>query len=87
MRKEILHEKELYQLEYTPIVLEEIKILAKNLLEIQERLKEVRRMIEGQVPQDHVLLTIPGVGRLAAGIIIGIVGDIRRFPKPESFVV
>ena len=43
-------------------------------------------MIEGQVPQDHVLLTIPGVGRLAAGIIIGIVGDIRRFPKPESFV-
>ena len=30
----------LYQLEYTPIVLEEIKILAKNLLETQERLKE-----------------------------------------------
>ncbi|ACP34644.1 transposase IS116/IS110/IS902 family protein [Sulfolobus islandicus L.S.2.15] len=74
--------EELYQLEYTPIVLEEIKILAKNLLEIQERLKEVRRMIEGQVPQDHVLLTIPGVGKLAAGIV----GDIRRFPKPESFV-
>ena len=78
--------EEFYQLEYTPIVLEEIKILAKNLLEIQERLKEVRRMIEGQVPQDHVLLTIPGVGRLAAGIIIGIVGDVKRFPKPESFV-
>jgi Transposase and inactivated derivatives len=79
-------QEELYQLEYTPLVLEEIKILAKNLLETQERLKEVRRMIEGQVPQDHVILTIPGVGRLAAGIIIGIVGDIRRFPKPESFV-
>ncbi|MFP3260698.1 MAG: IS110 family transposase [Sulfolobus sp.] len=76
----------LYQLEYTPLVLEEIKILAKNLLETQERLKEVRRMIEGQVPQDHVLLTIPGVGRLAAGIIIGIVGDVKRFPKPEPFV-
>ncbi len=43
-------------------------------------------MIEGQVPDNHVLLTIPGVGRLAAGVIIGIVGDIRRFPKPESFV-
>jgi len=41
------------------------------VLETQERLKEVRRMIEGQVPQDHVLLTIPGVGRLAAGIIFG----------------
>ena len=39
-------------------------------------------MIEGQVPQDHVLLTIPAVGKLAAGIV----GDIRRFPKPESFV-
>ena len=77
-------QEELYQLEYTPLVLEEIKILAKNLLETQERLKEVRRMIEGQVPQDHVLLTIPGVGRLAAGIIIGIVGDVKRFPKPES---
>ena len=74
--------EELYQPEYTPIVLEEIKILAKNLLEIQERLKEVRRMIEGQVPQDHVLLTIPSVGRLAAGIV----GDVKRFPKPESFV-
>ena len=79
-------QEELYQLEYTPLVLEEIKILAKNLLETQERLKEVKRMIEGQVPQDHVLLTIPGVGRLAAGIIIGIVGDVKRFPKPESFV-
>ena len=43
-------------------------------------------MIEGQVPQDHVLLTIPGVGRLEAGIIIGIVGNVKRFPKPESFV-
>ena len=41
------------------------------VLETQERLKEVRRMIEGQVPQDHVILTIPGVGRLAAGIIFG----------------
>jgi transposase len=40
--------EELYQLEYTPIVLEEIKILAKNLLETQERLKEVRRMIGGK---------------------------------------
>ncbi len=58
--------------------------MAKKPSEIQERLKEVRRMIEGQVPQDHVLLTIPGVGRLAAGIIIGIVGDVKRFPRPES---
>ncbi len=41
-------------------------------------------MIEGQVPQDYVLLTIPGVRRLAAGIIIGIVGDVKRFPRPES---
>ncbi|AAK41814.1 Third ORF in transposon ISC1229 [Saccharolobus solfataricus P2] len=79
-------QEELYQLEYTPIVVEEIKVLAKTLLETQERLKEVRRMIEEQVPDNHVLLTIPGIGRLAAGIIIGIVGDIRRFPKPESFV-
>ncbi|ADX83918.1 IS110 family transposase [Sulfolobus islandicus] len=79
-------QEELYNLEYTPIVLEEIKVLAKTLLETQEKLEEVRRMIEEQVPQDHVLLTIPGVGRLAAGVIIGIVGDIKRFPKPESFV-
>ncbi len=67
-------------------MLEEIKVLAKTLLETQEKLEEVRRMIEEQVPDNHVLLTIPGIGRLAAGIIIGIVGDIRRFPKPESFV-
>ncbi|BDB99826.1 hypothetical protein SACC_28430 [Saccharolobus caldissimus] len=66
--------------------LEEIRVLAKTLLETQERLKEVRRMIGEQVLDNHVLLTIPGIGRLAAGIIIGIVGDIRRFPKPESFV-
>ncbi|ADX83607.1 IS110 family RNA-guided transposase [Saccharolobus islandicus] len=79
-------QEELYQLEYTPIVLEEIRVLAKTLLETQEKLEEVRRMIEEQVPQDHVLLTIQGVGRLAAGIIIGIVGDVKRFPRPESFV-
>ncbi|ADX82095.1 IS110 family RNA-guided transposase [Saccharolobus islandicus] len=79
-------QEELYNLEYTPIVLEEIRVLAKTLLETQEKLEEVRRMIEEQVPQDHVLLTIQGVGKLAAGVIIGIVGDIKRFPKPESFV-
>jgi len=72
--------EELYQLEYTPTVLEEIKILAKNLLEIRERLKEVRRMIEGQIPDDPVLLTIPGVGRLAAGIV----GDIRLLASYEQ---
>jgi Transposase and inactivated derivatives len=72
-------QEELYQLEYTPIVVEEIKVLAKTLLETQEKLKEVRRMIEEQVPDNHVLLTIPGIGRLAAGIIIGIVGDVKRF--------
>ncbi|BFI74641.1 IS110 family transposase [Sulfurisphaera ohwakuensis] len=79
-------QEELYQLEYTPIVLEEIRVLAKTLLETRERLREVRRMIEEQVPDNHVLLTIPGIGKLAAGVIIGVVGDIRRFPKPESFV-
>ncbi len=40
-------------------------------------------MIKGQVPDDHVLLTIPGVGRLAAGIIIGIVDDIKCFSRPS----
>ncbi|QXJ33914.1 Transposase [Saccharolobus shibatae] len=79
-------QEELYNLEYTPIVLEEIRVLAKTLLETQERLKEVRKMVEEQVPDDHVLLTIPGIGKLAAGIIIGVVGDIKRFPRPESFV-
>lgn len=79
-------QEELYQLEYTPIVLEEIRVLAKTLLETEERLKEVKKMIEEQVPENHVLLTIPGIGRLAAGIIIGVVGDVKRFPKPESFV-
>jgi transposase len=39
-------------------------------------------MIEEQVPQDHVLLTIPGVGRLASDIV----GDVKRFPRLESFV-
>jgi len=70
----------------TPIVLEEVKILAKAILETQEKLKEIKEMIGSQVPEDHVLLTIPGVGKLAAGIIIGVVGDIGRFPKPETFV-
>ena len=41
-------QEELYQLEYTPIVLEEVRILAKTLLETRERLKEVREMIEGK---------------------------------------
>ncbi|QGA53336.1 IS110 family transposase [Sulfolobus sp. E5-1-F] len=76
----------LYQLEYTNTVLREIQVLAKTLLQTREELERVRGMIEEQVPEDHVLLTIPGVGRLAAGIIIGVVGDIKRFPSPESFV-
>ncbi|MBB5254339.1 transposase [Sulfurisphaera ohwakuensis] len=44
-------------------------------------------MIEEQVPEDRVLLAIPEIGRLAASIIIGIASDIKRFPKPELFVV
>jgi len=33
-------QEELYNLEYTPIVLEEIKVLAKTLLEMEEKLEE-----------------------------------------------
>ncbi|MEM4975670.1 MAG: transposase, partial [Sulfolobaceae archaeon] len=56
------------------------------LLETRERLKEVREMIERQVLENHVLLTIPGIGKLDAGVIIGVVGYIKCFLKPKSFV-
>ncbi|AWR95270.1 IS110 family transposase [Acidianus brierleyi] len=76
---------QLYNLEYTKIVLEEIEVLSKALLETSEKIKEVEKMIQSQ-SENHVLLTIPGIGKLSSGIIIGIVGDIKRFPNPESFV-
>ncbi len=79
-------ELQLYRLEYTDSVLEEIRALSKVLLEVREELRRVQEKIEGMVPENHVLLTIPGVGKLAAGIILGVVEDIKRFPKPESFV-
>jgi hypothetical protein len=47
---------QLYNLEYTKIVLEEIQVLSKALLETSEKIKEVEKMIQLQ-SENHVLLT------------------------------
>ncbi len=38
------------------------------------------------MPEDHIQLTIPSVGKLAGGIIVGVVNDVKRVSKPESFI-
>jgi len=55
-----------------------------SLLRILSVLMEERKRIEESMKKEidsknHVLTTIPGIGSITASIIIGKVGDIRRF--------
>jgi len=58
--------------------LEELERLEAR--KIEDRLREL-------VPKDSLIFTIPGIGRTLGCIILARVGDVKRFPKPESFVV
>jgi len=62
-------------------VLEELRVLDTNLLEVEAQLGAIAR--ESSVCQR--LLTIPGVGLIASTAFAGTVGDIGTFRSPRRF--
>jgi transposase len=58
----------------------EIHMLIQQYQNLDQQLKRVEKQIEKQVKKTKtLLLTIPGIGLLTAGVILGELGDICRF--------
>ncbi len=65
-----------------------ILFLARQLKQQRELLEEIEEELRGELsthPQARILLTIPGIGPWTAAEIIGLVGDIRRYPTKKKF--
>ena len=59
----------------------EIRELKDKCAGIEHELKALAK----QLPEVQRLLTIPGIGLLTATAIVGLVGDLRRFPSGRRF--
>jgi len=65
-----------------------VLFLARQLKQQRELLEEIEEKLRGELsthPQARILLTIPGIGPRTAAEIIGLVGDIRRYPTKKKF--
>lgn len=61
-------------------VLEDIK-------HYQKQMERLEKQIETIIDEHYsYLLSVPGIGSVTAGIIIGEIGDIKRFKSPQSLV-
>jgi transposase len=61
-----------------------------NVIEtIEEQIKQVNKKIKNIANNSYLiqlLMTIPGIGEYSAILILGEIGDIKRFEKPKSLV-
>lgn len=62
------------------LLLEQIQLIEKHLTEIEEV------MIEISNRQKHYLITITGISDVTACVILGEIGSIKRFERPEQLV-
>lgn len=62
------------------LLLEQISLLENHLQKIETA------MIEISNRQEHFLATITGIGDVIACVILGEIGNIRRFERPEQLV-
>lgn len=64
-----------------------IKNTLSDITHFAEQMTELEKEIETIVSEHFSnLLTIPGVGSITAGIIIGEIGDVSRFKSPSALV-
>jgi transposase len=73
-------------LSFEDVVLEDVRVMALELLRVMELKRRVEEEIAAVVPRDHVIFTVPGIGPLTGAMILARVGDVRRFPSPGKFV-
>jgi transposase len=66
-----------------------IRQLCDELLTIHERVRRLERMLRDQLlpATGQTITTIPGIGNILAGAIVGETGCISRFRSPAAFAV
>lgn len=62
------------------LLLEQIALLERQIKEIEEALVELSNR------QNHYLTTITGISDIGAAVILGEIGSIQRFERPEQLV-
>lgn len=65
----------------------QIKLLLEQITLIEEQIKEIEQMmIDISNRQEHYLTTITGISDVTACVILGEIGSIKRFDRPEQLV-
>lgn len=59
----------------------QIELLDSQLDAVESEMKDIVTSL------DSVIMTIPGIGPINGGMILGEIGDINRFPKPRKLLV
>lgn len=60
--------------------IEQIELLEKQLCELKINIESIMKHL------DSVILTVPGIGSLIGGAILGEIGDIHRFSSPAKLL-
>lgn len=62
------------------IMLEQIKLIERQIIQIESEIHEIVST------QDNYLTTITGIGDITAAVIMGEIGDINRFERPNQLL-
>ena len=60
--------------------IEQIELLDSQLNHVEAEMTDIMKYL------DSVIMTIPGIGYINGGMILGEIGDIRRFPGPKQLL-
>ena len=60
--------------------IEQIELLDSQLVQIESEMEDIVKSL------DSVIMTIPGIGYVNGGMILGEIGDIKRFHSPRQLV-
>lgn len=60
--------------------IEQIELLDSQITHVEEEMTDIVNYL------DSVIMTIPGIGPINGGMILGEIGDIHRFPSPKQLL-
>ena len=60
--------------------IEQIELLDSQIIHIEAEMTDIMKL------HDSVIMTIPGIGYVNGGMILGEIGDIHRFPGPKQLL-
>jgi len=73
----------------TEAVRYEARVLVRTLRQIREDIKDTERRIKAicqEIPEYHLLMTIPGFGEAISAMTLGAIGDWRRFENHRQLL-